>query len=161
VKIAENTVTTELIRELGLFEGLDDQRLQALASLFTAVDIASGAEFIRDGESADYLYVLLEGRVAISVSIPGRAAYETVVSTLSKGQLVGWSALLPETDWQATVSALKPCRLIRARAESIRQLCEQDPVIGYCLMKNALVVVGQRLSESRLQLLDIFGGRDG
>ncbi|TQV86138.1 cyclic nucleotide-binding domain-containing protein [Exilibacterium tricleocarpae] len=157
---AQNAVDSQLLRELSLFEGLDRLRLEKVAALFTLVDIPVDTELLREGGQADYFYVLLEGRVALSVSIPGRAHYETTVSTLSKGQLVGWSALLPDGVWQASAHTLKPCRLLRVTATAVRDLCEADHEIGYRIMKNALAAVGQRLAGSRLQFLDIFGSRD-
>ncbi len=151
-------INDQSFHSLSLFAGLDDRCLAKIASLFTLLNIPAGTELLHEGELADHLYILLEGRVSLSVSIPGKAQHETVVSTLSKGQLVGWSALLPNSTWQASVRSLKPCRLISIPATTVRDLCEQDREIGYYLMKNALAIVGQRLVDSRLQALDIFGG---
>lgn len=150
-------INDQLFRGLSLFAGLDDQHLAKIAALFTPLNIPADTELIHEGEVTDHLYVLLEGRVSLSVSMPGKAQHETVVSTLSKGQLLGWSALLPNSTWQASARSLKPCSLISIPAKSVRELCEQDHEIGYCLMKNALASVGQRLADSRLQALDIFG----
>lgn len=157
---AQNTVDDQLLRGLSLFEGLDDKRLAKIASCFTPLNIPADTDLLSEGEDADQLYILLEGRVSLSVSIPGRAPCETTVSTLSRGQVVGWSALLPGNLWKASAHSLKPCRLIRVPGNVIRDLCEQDHEIGYFLMKNALVAVGQRLADCRLQLLDIFGTTD-
>jgi|GEM_PF-989931 len=156
-----NSVDARLFRGLSLFAGLDDKRLAKIASQFTPLDIPAEAELLQEGEDADQLYILLEGRVSLSVAIPGRAQHETVVSTLSRGQLLGWSALLPNNFWKASAHTLKPCRLLRASGKAIRDLCERDHEIGYCLMKNALVTVGQRLEDCRLQSLNIFGSEDG
>ncbi len=153
-------INDQLYSSLSLFAGLDDQRLAKIAALFTPLTIPAGIELLHEGEPADHLYILLQGRVSLSVSIPGKAQHEAVVSTLSKGQLVGWSALLPNSTWQASVRSLKPCRLLSIPSTSVRELCEQDHEIGYRLMKNALASVGQRLADSRLQALDIFGRPD-
>ncbi len=156
----QNTVDDHLLRGLSLFQGIDNKRLRKIASHFTAFDIPVDTEILREGEIADHFYILLEGRASLSVSVPGRTRYETIVSTLSKGQLLGWSALLADNLWKASAYSVKPCRLIKCPGNVIRDLCEQDHDIGYWMMKNTLVAVGERLAESRLQLLDIFGARD-
>ena len=93
--------------------------------------------------------------------VPGRAPEKSIVSTISRGELLGWSALLPGRMWQATARTLKPTRLLAIDGTKLRELCDRDHEIGYAVMKHVLTVVGQRLTESRLQLLDMFTHPDG
>ncbi len=154
---AETTIDAHLLRQLNFFDELDDQQLKKIAPLFESVSLAADSELFSEGEQADYLYILLAGRVSLAQVIPGRSRRQTVVSTLSRGQLLGWSALLPDSCWQASAHTLKPCRLLRVAAVRIREVCEKDCAIGYLMMKKALAAVGQRLADSRLQQLDIYG----
>ena len=41
----------------------------------------------------------------------------------------------------------------------VRALCDQDPQFGYCFMRYGFETVARRLTDARLQLLDVYGHR--
>lgn len=156
----DSPVDGRLLQNLELFAALSAEQCDRLAQPFQAMALKEDERLFAEGEPADKLYIVMEGRVALAVSMPGKRWQDSVVSTVSKGQLLGWSALVPNSRWQATAFAVKPSSLLCAPAESIQALCDADREIGYLLMRTALNAVGQRLSDCRLQYLDIFGQND-
>ena len=42
----------------------------------------------------------------------------------------------------------------------LRERCEEDNALGYRLMKRFAQVAQQQLQQTRLQLLDLYGGND-
>lgn len=159
--VRQSIVDSNLMKTLVFFDGLNEGGLAKLAELATILEMPADTELLREGEPAEYVYILLEGRVSLCLPMPGKVCADTAVSTLSTGQLLGWSALLPCSRSQASVYTLKTCRFVRFSAAELRSLCEHDHELGYHIMKNALTAVGQRLSECRMQQLDIFGSPDG
>jgi CRP/FNR family transcriptional activator FtrB len=159
--VRQSIVDSNLMKTFVFFDDINEAGLAKLAELATVLEVPADTELLREGEPADYVYILLEGRVSLCLPIPGKVCADTAVSTLSKGQLLGWSALLPCSRWQASVYTLKTCRFVRVSAAELRSLCEHDYELGYHIMKNALTAVGQRLSECRMQQLDIFGELGG
>lgn len=154
-------LTDEQLKKYGFFKPLTDERAAAIAALSSVRDLPADTEVLREGQQADNLYLVLEGRLSLAMYVPGRAAEKSIVSTISRGELLGWSALLPGRMWQATARTLKPTRLLAIDGTKLRELCDRDHEIGYAVMKHVLTVVGQRLTESRLQLLDMFAHPDG
>lgn len=133
----------------------DDDRLARITAIARRLDAPGDVELFREGDSADTAYFLIAGRVSLSLRIPGRA--DAIVATLSAGELVGWSALLPARTWTATARALEPASLLAIPGEDLVEICELDHEIGYHVMRNALSAVAGRLRDTRLQLLDMFG----
>lgn len=147
--------TPEELRWLPLCKGLDDAQLAALANLARIETAGEGSVVLQQGDAANELRVVLSGRIAVSLAVAGRD--DALVTTLSPGDLLGFSALLPDSRWVASARATKPTRMVVISRDEIMQLCERDHEIGYRVMRNALAVVSLRLHDTRVQLLDIFG----
>ena len=74
------------LRSLGLFDGLTDDQLAELAEGGTEIRIEPGVVLFREGEHADYWWVLLEGKIDL---LRRAGAEETVVRTMD---VPGWWA---------------------------------------------------------------------
>ncbi|HUN40380.1 MAG TPA: cyclic nucleotide-binding domain-containing protein [Acetobacteraceae bacterium] len=71
---------SELLRLTPLFESLDDRLVESVADITRELRLPEDTEICRQGEPAQFLYVLLEGRVALWASAPddSRAAVEVI-----------------------------------------------------------------------------------
>ena len=132
-----------------------DDHLARVAAIARRLDAPGDVALFGEGDAADTAYFLIAGRVSLALRIPGRA--DAIVATLSAGELVGWSALLPARTWTATARTLEPASLLAIPGKDLVELCELDHELGYYVMRNALSTVAGRLSDTRLQLLDMFG----
>lgn len=110
---------------------------------FTAKD---GDVLAHEGQTASAFYLVQEGRVAIGQR--DDRAFKTI-DVAGPGEVVGWSWLLPPHQWQFECRALGPVRGLAFDAEWLREQCEQDPELGYHLLKHLFKVVVQRLAASR------------
>jgi CRP-like cAMP-binding protein len=147
-----------IIGELGLFRGLDRAHCARLAALGQVEAAEADAVLLQAGDPSRRLWVVLAGRVALSLKTAG---HETVVLTLGPGELVGWSSMLPEAQplAVANVRAVEPVRLLVFDARRLQALCEADHEVGWAVARAVLAAVGRRLTETRLQLLDLYGRR--
>jgi CRP/FNR family cyclic AMP-dependent transcriptional regulator len=139
---------------LALFSGLRGEELEALASTARVESYAPGAIVFSEGDPPGDLYVIEAGRVTLSMRVPGRS--ETSVLSLRPGELLGWSALLRRPR-VATARVVAPATLLAFHAPALLELCERDVAIGYRVMRQAFEELADRLSDTRLQLLDVFG----
>jgi CRP-like cAMP-binding protein len=92
--------------------------------------------------------------VAIELPIPARPVLP--IQTLGEGDVLGWSWLYPPHKWQFGARALEPTKAIVFDATRLRARCETDHELGYELMKRFAHVMTQRLTATRLQLLDVY-----
>jgi CRP-like cAMP-binding protein len=60
------------------------------------------------------------------------------------------------SDMTATARVLEPTTLLLIDAKQLAALCEHNPRFGYEFMRRTALVLSQRLSATRLQLLDIY-----
>lgn len=154
-------MTTRKIRDLlgnhPFFTGLDPEYLDLIAGCGKNVTFDAGASIAREGEPADYFYVLREGRVALDVHEPVRGPI--VVATLSPGDVLGWSWLFPPYRWRFDARALEHVRAVALDGVCLRGKCDEDPRLGYDLVHRFARIMVARLESTRLQLLDVYGRR--
>lgn len=137
------------------FQELSADHFEKMAGIASLVEVDAKQELFREGDPEDYLYIVIQGRVAIEMFVPGRGRVR--IYTAEPMDVVGWSSVTPVVRWRtAGAQAVLPSTLIRLDAPGLRQLCEEDYNLGYVVMRRMANVVASRLLTTRLQLLDMF-----
>ena len=54
------------------FQELDSEYFDKLAGISSVIEIEAGKDLFQQGDKQDYLYVILHGRVAIEIAVPGK-----------------------------------------------------------------------------------------
>jgi CRP/FNR family cyclic AMP-dependent transcriptional regulator len=144
-----------IVKEHPFFSGLEEGFCQLVCGCAKNVRFEAGHYLFHDGEPANELYLLRHGRVALEVAVPGRGAL--TFQTLSAGDIIGVSWLIPPYRWTYDAKALDLTRAIAMDATCLRSKCEEDHDLGYELMKRFVPILIERLHGTRLQMLDVYG----
>jgi len=126
----------------------------ALVSQAVAGEYESGEVIFRENASANELLLILSGSVALEMSVSGRGKVRLI--SLGPGDWVGWSALMGCGRMTTSALALTKTQVAKFSADALRNMCDQNPEIGYLLMKCVAQSLANRLVATRLQLLDLF-----
>ena len=149
------TSLSGLLREQPLFADLDDAYVELVAGCGTNVRFAAGDTVFAEGATADHFYLVRTGRVAIETSVPGRGAI--VIETVTAGEVVGWSWLLPPYRWHFDGRCVEPTAAVRFDGACLRAKLGADPALGYELMRRFAELIVERLQATRFRLLDLYG----
>jgi len=136
------------------FAGLDSSHLALLTGCASNRRFRAGEYILKEGFEANEFYVIRSGRVALEIFEPHRPPI--VVETLSDGDILGWSWLLPPYIWRFHAHAVIETRAIALDGKCLREKCEQNHDLGYELLKRFARIVAQRLEATRLQLADVY-----
>jgi CRP-like cAMP-binding protein len=134
--------------------GLSEQHRMRLGLGAKPFRAAAGEYLAREGEVAHAFYLIQSGHVSIGTHLGERGA--TPIQTLEAGGVVGWSWLLSPYLWQFDVRAIDAVQGLVFDAAWLRDQCEQDPELGYRLLKQLLAVFSSRLVACRIHHLDIY-----
>lgn len=145
----------DLLAEHPFFRDLDETHRELIAGCGRNVKYNAGEYVFREGDVSDTFYLLRYGRVALEVHVPGRGP--VVIETLGEGDVLSWSWLVPPRRKQFDARALTLVRAIAFDGGCILERCEEDPRLGYELLKRFLQLVGRRLQATRMQILDVYG----
>jgi len=144
-----------ILQTIPWYQELDPKHFNKLVGISSLIEVEAKQDLFREGDPEDYLYIVVQGRVAIEIMIPGRGRMR--IYTAEPMDVVGWSSITPVVRRRtAGAQAVLPSCLIRQDAASLRQLCEEDHELGYIVMRRMANVVASRLLTTRLQLLDMF-----
>jgi CRP/FNR family transcriptional regulator, cyclic AMP receptor protein len=149
----------ELVSSHPLFADLPSDSVADVAGCAQNVAFQRGSLLVAEGESADMLFLLRRGRVAIEVHAPGRGAI--VMETVGPGAIVGWSWLIPPYRWRFDARAIEEVGAIALDAACLRSKANADPALGYALLQRIVVVLVERLQSTRMRLLDLYGPSAG
>jgi len=144
-----------IIKEHPFFAGLDDGFCKLVVGCARNVRFEAGQYLFHEGDAADQLYLLRHGRVALEMATP--AGGPVTFQTLTVGEVVGVSWLIPPYRWAFDARALEVVRAIAMDATCLRRKCEEDHDLGYELMKRLVPVLIERLHGTRMQVLDVYG----
>jgi CRP/FNR family cyclic AMP-dependent transcriptional regulator len=148
---------SELLADHPFFRGLPSGDVALIAGCGANVHYAENDMVFREGDPADHFYLIRHGRVALEIASPDRGPL--TVLTVGAGDVVGWSWLVPPYRMSCDARAFEPVRATQFDGACIRRKCEEDPRLGYELLKRFAGVIGQRLRATRLQVLDVYGTR--
>ena len=144
-----------ILAEHPFFRGLPAEDLQFLMSCASNVRFEENQMIAREGEEANYFYLIREGKVALEVFAPERGT--VIIQTLGAGEALGWSWIVPPYLWRFDARAVERTRAIALDGKCLRAKCEANHDLGYELLKRFTQIMVQRLETTRIQLLDIYG----
>lgn len=150
--------TQELVSTLQTipwFQELSQEHFDKLVEISELVEYDAEEELYRQGDKQEYLYVVITGRVAVEIAVPGRGRQR--INTAEAMDVLGWSSATPVVRLRTSGAVtVLPTQLVRIDAVKLRQLCEENHSLGYVVMKRLANVVASSLLVTRLQLLDMF-----
>jgi small-conductance mechanosensitive channel len=139
-KVAEEARAVETGRAAALLSGVEflealtSEQFSRLASEAQIVPYPAGAPVVRQGDAGDSLFVVVEGRVEVSVHAPGGGP-EQRLATLGPGDYFGEMSLLTGAPRSATIHAVEETRLAVLRKDALRPLLVADPTVPERLSK--------------------------
>lgn len=145
----------ELLEDVPAFADLTDEQLDLMAGCALNRVFAAGDHLLREGEPANEFFAIRHGSVALETFVPQRGA--VMIETLHGGDLLGWSWLFPPHLTVYDARALGVVRVVAFDGACLREKCEEDPRLGYELMKRFTGIIVERLQATRLRLLDVYG----
>ena len=151
-------ISKELLQGLELFSGLTPKEQNRVAALSRELRFDRDAVIFKEDTEAEDLYVLLEGRVALRFRTGIHSmSSEVTTDVIEPGEIMGWSALVPPGRLTASGVCLEPVRLVAIPGADLRKLLNDDPHLGYSVMRNLAEVIATRLRDTRLRLMQEIG----
>ncbi len=144
-----------ILRDCAFFKELSDDELSLMTLLCHEEQHEAGSTVFSEGQPADALYVLAEGKVALEIKIQlamGRSGRRATTEIVSPGEVFGWSALVDPYMYTMTGVCLQPIKVVVIPAAELRQILSSCPM-GLAVMKQLVGTIAGRLKNTRYILL--------
>jgi signal-transduction protein with cAMP-binding, CBS, and nucleotidyltransferase domain len=147
----------DVLKELSFFDGMSEEMLEFIAGCGQNMHFAPNEYLGKENEPVNYLYVIKKGQISLEVNHPIKGPM--MIRTLHEGEMAGFNWIIPPYRFQFNLKALVHTAVVALDGNCIRNKCEEDHHLGYLLMKRSATVMNKRLTDTRLQLLDVYSER--
>jgi CRP-like cAMP-binding protein len=129
-----------------LVSGLSQEDAAAVLGLGAPMSLATGQVLFELGGDAESLYVIMRGRIALTLPMQLNGRQEDiVVEEHTGGETLGWSALVPPYRFTLKAAAPLATDLLAIRRADLLHYCAINPRVGQIVALNIARIVGQRL----------------
>ena len=129
------------IEKFDLLRGLERGFVKEFIAIGTKEPHEEGDLLFRRGDEADHLYILIKGRVKLTIGDTGHVVH--VVD--HTGDAFGWSSLVDRSVYSASAECRAPTRVLRFEKLTLQQVLEKYPASGLMFYKRLAGVLGKRL----------------
>ena len=121
-------MNVETLRQVPLFESLDDEATHELCDLLENLDCKAGAVLFRAGDEGDAMYLIEEGKVRICVR--AKDGHEVTLTELHRGDFFGEMALLDGKPRSADARVAENARLAVLSREHFLSFVRTNPNVA-------------------------------
>jgi CRP-like cAMP-binding protein len=135
--------------------GLRSDQAMTLARIGRECSFESGDTVFAEGDMSMDLYLLIQGQVFLGATFASGAG-AVVFASLGPADFFGWSALIPPHRKTAYAKVIQPAKVLIFSGTQVLALCDQDPGMGYVIMRRLMECVCGRLKATRQRMMDML-----
>lgn len=146
----------KLFDQIPLFEKLDDEERESIASRFVLRRYPKNTVVINEGDDSRTFYVIFEGQV--KVYLTDEAGKEVVLNVQDAGEYFGEVALLDDGLRSASVITTQACQFAVLNQQAFIESITENPQISLKIMQGLTHRLRALSDDVRsLALMDVYG----
>ena len=148
------------------FLGLSNKEIELFTSNMMMIDFKKDENILTEGVEGHSLLFILEGEITISKALTlvtnkmdendNREKTLTKLSSKDTKIMLGEIALFsPDKKRNATVIAIKDCKVAKLDFDKIFEICNNDSELGYKIMRNLSEITAKNLIDANHKVLKL------
>jgi CRP-like cAMP-binding protein len=145
-------ISVDALQRLAIFQDVPREILADLAAQVQEQTFAKNDVIVRQHDDAHAVYLLLSGSVQFLIRF--QDVDDMLVGTTSEhGAPIGWSVAREPHRYTATVRCETPCDVLYVPRAALDRIVEQNPEVGFAILRHLAAAVAIRLEQARDLLL--------
>jgi CRP/FNR family transcriptional regulator, cyclic AMP receptor protein len=140
-----------LIKFSPLFENFNRTEIELMCGFMRVYRATPGIEIIGEGESGDFMILLIEGR--IEVFRQDRWKSPRLIALIDPGQSLGEMSMIDGEPRFASCFAGETCLLAVLSRESLARIILEHPILGAKILMELVLMLSQRLRHTSSRLV--------
>jgi len=129
------------IQQSDLFWGMNRDFVKEVMNIAEKESYQKGDFLFREGDPATNFYILIKGRVKLTIGEAGQMVY-----TVDRaGEAFGWSSLIERDVYSASGECTQETILQKFDSRALLNFLEKDPMNGLIFIKRLAGLIGNRL----------------
>ena len=129
------------LKQGDLFWGMNPDFVKEAMDATTKEQLEEGQVVFREGDPAESFYILVKGRIKLTLGEKSREVYVAY----RPGEIIGWSSLIGRETLSATALCLEPTILSKVDRQRFLDILEKHPVESATLFQRVAAMLGNRL----------------
>ena len=139
------------LKQADLFRGIKMDFLKKVMEVTLRKSHPEGTLLFRSGDPAEYFYILINGRIELSM---GDDEKQIHIGSQT-GEAFGWAVLVDRETFTASARCLRRCDLLQVNAYAFKQLLDKYREDGFIFYQNLSAALGKRLMQSHLKTIEL------
>jgi glutaminase len=140
------------LAEINLFKGLKPEECRLLESIVQPLVFDKGDVIIREGDDANFFFVLARGTVSVQIRVPGQGQRKKRVASIGPGLSFGEMALIDGGKRSADIIADDKVICYGLRVEQLQELTAEHPNIMITILGNLTREFSERLRHANEEI---------
>jgi len=133
----------EVVTDIPLFQGLNQEQVERLASTCTVQEFKAGEVMFRESDPADRMFIVLDGQITVGVGSP-----PVQVGKVKKGETLGEFSLLSAKPRTASAQTTSKVETAVLSYHDLADLVRRRPDIGVIIYRSLGIGLGEKLLRS-------------
>lgn len=147
-------MNTDLLNRFALIEGFTEDQINLLHPLIDDVTFEANQRIFDQGDQAQFLYFVLEGKVSIRFNPEDGPVLS--VAELDEGDVFGWSAAMGSECYTSSAVCTKHGIFVQMKGEELKNLCQEHPETGILILNRLAGVIAQRLRGTHEKVVELL-----
>jgi len=144
----------DLLDRFALIEGFTENQINLLSPLIDDVNYEADQVIFNQGDRADFLYFVLEGKVSIRFNPEDGPVLS--VAQVEEGDVFGWSSAMGSDSYTSSAICTECGVFVRIEGEELKTLCQEHPETGILILNRLAGVIAQRLRGTHEQVVGLL-----
>jgi len=132
------------LKQKDIFGAMSKEFVKKIMEISVTESHEKGEWLFHGGDPANAFYILLKGRIKLSLGEAGHVVY--IVS--NAGEAFGWSSLIGRESFSASAECMAHAKLLKLDKDKLQKILEKDPANSLILFKRLAEILGNRLLQS-------------
>ena len=128
--------------------------MDLLRPLFEELSFQAGTVIFQQGETAEFLYLVINGTV--DMSFKPYDGMPITVSHVGKDGLFGWSAVVGSEKYTSSAVAIDAVKAFRVSGSELRKFCGEHPQAGKAILERLADGASSRWKDAHKQVQSIL-----
>jgi CRP-like cAMP-binding protein len=143
-------IIVDQLKKFLVFNGISERELKEISKIVEPVAFGNQETiFVEDSPGRDF-FLLLEGRVEISMAIPDSERKEEQIFVVRAPGIFGEFAFIDGSHRSATARSKGQSKLLEVPYKKFSDYLRKNPLVGYKVMQNMARILTERIRNANL-----------
>lgn len=147
-------VTADDLKEMVIMTRLEEEMLETLSKITDILSFNEKEFVFKQGDISDRFYMVKQGKVLLEQTMTDKITVS--VGSIKPGFAFGWSTMIEEGRYTTNAVCAEPSVIFSMRGTKLRDLCRENPRLGFSLNQRLLVILKKRYDHRTEQFIKVI-----